>query len=251
MSRIDSVVGRLVPFLCAVLVASPAAATAQGKTHGMGMEWGRESFLLFDQLELVPAEEGLPVVFEAVGWYGGAFNRLWVRSEGHQRTDARTGSGELEVFYGRLVSPYWDALIGLRFDGRWGDVGANRTLLAASLQGLAPLRFELAPSIFLSERGDFSARLDASYQFLLTQKLVAEPSLDVNVAIGSVPEFGVGSGFNDVVLGTRLRYEIRREIAPYVGLVWTQTLGATAAHSRRAGESVSRIDLVGGLRIWR
>jgi copper resistance protein B len=119
------------------------------------MDWGRGSLILVDKAEYVPAAEGRPIELDAVGWYGGDYDRLWFRAEGEQLTADLVDEGELHAYYGRLVTPYWDALAGLRLDGRWGEQGGTRAHLALGVIGLAPLRFELAPAIFLSQAGDF------------------------------------------------------------------------------------------------
>lgn len=118
------------------------------------------------------------------------------------------------------------------------------------LEGLAPYWFELAPALFVSEHGDISARLAATYDVLLTQRLILQPRLDLNAALQDAPKFGVGSGLNNVEAGLRLRYEIRREFAPYVGVTWIRQLGQTADLSRAAGSPVDDLRFVLGLRLW-
>ena len=215
------------------------------------MGWGRTTFILFDELELVPAEAGKPVSFEALGWYGGATRRLWFRSEGEQNTMGGGGRGEFEFLYGRLISPYWDAVAGARYDKRWDEHRDGRLLFALGIIGEAPLRFEFSPTLFVSTEGDVSARLDASYQLLFTQRIVLEPSLDLNVAFSSVPEFGVGTGLNETVLAARLRYEITRKFGPYVGLAWARSLGESADFARAEGRDASGLNVVFGIRVWR
>jgi copper resistance protein B len=228
--------------LVALAAAAPAGAQVMdSELHG---------FALLDQLELAPGRDGRPVVLEATGWYGGDVNRLWVRAEGEQATEQRTGDAEVELFYGRLVSPFWDALVGVRIDRRWGGRTATRAHLALGLEGLAPHWFELEPTLYLSHEGDVSARLEAEYDVLVTQRLVLQPRLETGVAIQDVPEFGVGSGLTDLELGARLRYEVRPELAPYLGLVWHRRLGDTADLARAAGEHASEVSVVAGLRAW-
>ena len=215
------------------------------------MDWGRESFILFDELEYIPGQLGRPVSFEGLGWYGGAYNRLWFRTEGEQSSQGSGGAGELQLLAGRLISSYWDAVAGVRVDRRWDERNDGRTLFALGILGEAPLRFEFAPTLFVSTRGDLSARLDASYQFLFTQKLILEPSLDLNAAARAVPEFGIGSGLNEVVLAARIRYEIRRKFGPYVGIAWTRRTGSTVQLDRAQGRDPNGANLLFGLRVWR
>lgn len=214
------------------------------------MGWGTGTFLLFDELEYAPGASGRPLGLGATAWYGGAYNRLWVRAEGEQLTAASGGEAEIEALYGRLITPYFDAVVGARVDQEWGDESATRGLLAVGIQGLAPYWFEIAPTLYVSQDGDFSARFEAEYEILLTQRAVLTPELELNAALQEVPEWGVGSGLNDYELGLRLRYEIKREFAPYVGWVWTRRLGGTSDLARAAGEEVSGNGFVAGLRMW-
>ncbi len=174
-----------------------------------------------------------------------------MRAEAEQSSTEANGEGEVQVLYGRQVAAFWDAVAGVRVDRRWGDGTATRALLAAGLQGLAPYWFEVAPTLFVSQHGHLSARLEASYELLLTQRLIVEPELELNAAVQEVPEFGVGTGLNDIELGIRLRYEVRREFAPYVGFSWTRRVGKSADLARATGEDAGSGTFVAGLRVWR
>ena len=241
------------PVLGALLVALPSPADAQGiglQQLKETMAWGTGYLVLFDQLEYAHGGKGRPLSLDATAWYGGAKDRLWLRAEGEQLTGKGGGEGEAQLFYGRLITAYFDALAGVRVDQHWGEESATRAHLAVGLTGLAPLRFEFSPTLFLSQDGDLSARLEAEYQLLITQRLVASPEIALNAAVQSVPDWGVGSGLNDAELGLRLRYEIRREFAPYVGYAWTRRFGETADLGRLEGGAVSEGGFVAGLRMW-
>ena len=84
----------------------------------------------------------------------------------------------------------------------------------------------------------------------VTQQLIIRPRVEVNAAVQEVPDFGVGQGLNDLNLGIRVRYELRREYAPYVGLEWVRQFAGTADLARQGDESVDEVALVGGFRVW-
>jgi copper resistance protein B len=132
------------------------------------------------------------------------------------------------------------------------DATADRTSLAIGVLGLAPYRFEIAPTIYLTQDGDTLAKFSGSTDLLFTQRLILQPRLDANVAFSEVKRssFRVGKGLNDVELGVRLRYEIRRELAPYVGVSWKRSYGGTADLQRRAGEDTRETRVLVGLRMW-
>jgi copper resistance protein B len=205
------------------------------------------AFVLFDQFEYVPEPAERPIGMEVVSWIGGDVNRLWIRAHGEQSTLHREGEAEVEALYGRLVSPFFDVVAGARVDRRWGPVGQTRGHLALGLQGLAPYRFEVEPTLYVSHKGHVSAGFAASYHVLVTQRLIMESELETSTALQDVPEWGVGTGVNDLGLGIRLRYEFHRKVAPYVGYTHDWTFGETAD---LAGETSSGA-FVFGVRVWR
>ena len=210
------------------------------------------SFVLFDILEAAPTLEGGPVQWDMIGSIGKQYNRFWIKSDGNLSTSQRTGEMEFQALYSRLIAPFWEAQAGVRFDvGYAGGETKTRAQLVVGLEGLAPYWFELEPAAFISQDGDISASLTGSYDLLVTQRLILQPRLDVAVALQEVEQWGVGAGLNSFGLGMRLRYEIRREFAPYVGLSWTRLTGGTADLARLEGEGTNTLSLVVGVRLWR
>ena len=217
-----------------------------------GMGGGPFGLLLVEQLEYRLDKGDDQFRWEAEGWYGGDFNRFWFKTEGEQTVQGPSaGRAEIHGYYSRLIAPFWDAQIGLRYDQLWKPGNdPSRFFAAIGVQGFAPYRFEVTPALFISEDGDFSARLTASKEYRITQRLVAQGRFETEIAAQDVPKFGVGSGFNSVELGLRLRYEIRREFAPYIGVSWERKLGQTADFARHAGDNPDVLHFVAGLRLW-
>jgi len=213
----------------------------------------RFGFLLFDQLEYRMKNNADDTVrWDVQSWYGGDYNRLWMKTEGEWRTGGeRGGEAEVQALYSRLIAPFWDLQAGLRYD-QFSGAGFDRSrgFAVIGLQGLARYRFEVEPALFISQDGDVSARLTATYDMLLTQRLILQPRLDFDAAVQSAEKFGVGEGVNSVGLGLRLRYEIRREFAPYVGVHWLSRFGETADIARRGGGSADDLTVVFGVRLW-
>lgn len=206
-------------------------------------------FLLFDQLEYQVNENENIFNWDFIGWVGGDYQRLWIKSEGDVSFDDGNGEAELQLLYGKQISPYFDLQAGLRYEQLYGDEGNSRGFAVIGIQGLAPYFFEIDSSLFISHKGDISARFQAEYELLLSQRVVLQPSIETNLAIQEVEEFGIGSGFNDLELGLRLRYEISREFAPYIGISWTKLFGKTAEFAEEQGESTDDIRFVTGVRL--
>jgi copper resistance protein B len=247
-------------FFLSALLAAPSALCAEDDVVPPPPESWPEpvedqvimGYLLFDQLEYRHNEGPDTFTWEAQGWVGRDYNKLWVKTEGDQRLSGdKGGEAEVQLLYGRLIAPFWNFQVGGRYDQLHGaGPDPSRFFGVIGFQGLAPYQFDIEPALFISEAGDVSARLEAEYELLLTQRLILQPRLEVEVAGQEVEEFGVGEGFNDVELGLRLRYEIRREFAPYIGVSWTRLLGNTADFARREGDEVDNLAFVAGVRMW-
>ena len=201
------------------------------------------TFIQADRLEY--AESGEEIVWDLQGWIGDDYRKLWIKSEGEYVDDIE--ENEIQVLYSRAWTPFFDWQAGLRHDT---DPEPSRSSLVLGIQGLAPQWFEIDAAMFLSEDGDLSARLEAEYDLLLTQRLVFQPRFEVEAAAGSVPELGIGSGLGSTELGVRIRYEFSRKFAPYLGVNWTKLYGDTADLARAAGESDSDTSAIIGIRLW-
>ena len=190
--------------------------------------------------------------WDVFGWRGGDVHRFWWKSEGRVATANSEGSEfEAQALYGKLISPYFDLQAGVRVDQRLRE-GSDPTRVYAviGLQGLSPYRFDIEPSLFVSHKGQVSARLTASLDLLLSQRLILQPQLETNVAVQDDEEIGVGAGWNDAELGVRVRYEIRRQLAPYIGVTWKESIGATHRLMTREGGDPSHLAFVAGVRLW-
>lgn len=234
-----------------VVTQSPPGVVGKGWPEPIedSMRFG---FLLFDQLEYRMKDGADDTLrWDVQGWYGGDYNRFWMKTEGEWRTGGeRGGEAEIQALYSRLIAPFWDFQAGLRYD-QFSGAGFDRSrgFAVLGIQGLARYRFELEPGLFISQDGDVSARLTATYDMLLTQRLILQPRLDLDAAVQSAEEFGLGEGVNSIGLGLRLRYEIAREFAPYIGVHWLSRFGETADLARRGGGRADDIAVVFGVRL--
>jgi copper resistance protein B len=146
-----------------------------------------------------------------------------------------------------MISPFFDLQLGVRQDL---TPDAVRSHAVVGLQGLAPYWFEVDAALFLAHTGDLTARVEAEYELLLTQRLVLQPRTEVRAAFQDVEDLGVGAGLSSAELGLRLRYEITRRVAPYVGVSWHRAFGRTADTARSGGRDAGSRAVVAGLRLW-
>ena len=202
--------------------------------------------VMLDQFEYRDTQEGAAGAWDAQGWYGGDYNKLWVKTEG-ERLGGITRDASVDVLFDRVVATWWDAQAGLRQD--FGQ-GPSRTWFALGLQGLSPYWLDVEATAYVGKEGRTAARLKADYDLLITQRLILQPYGEVNLYGKSDPERQLGSGLSDLELSLRLRYEVRREFAPYVGVGWFRRFGTTAELARAAGEGSDEVQLVAGLHIW-
>ena len=210
------------------------------------------SNVLFDLLEYQRVGSVNALRWDVVGWRGGDQRRVWVKSEGSLYPGAGgRGEFDLQALYGRLVTPFFDLQAGARIEQhREVDRKPARMFAVVGLQGLSPYRFELEPLLFLSNTGKMSGRLTATNDLLLSQRLILQARFETEVAAQTDDGFGVDRGVNDVELGLRLRQEIRRELAPYLGLSYRRSTGAAAGRVRREGGVPNTLQVVAGVRTW-
>ena len=199
-----------------------------------------------DQLEVRDTEGDDPLVLEGSVWAGYDLNKFWLKAEA-ERVDNESEELELQALYSRAVSAFWDVQVGIRKDFKpepdreWGVIG---------LQGLAPYLFEVDAALFVGGSGRTALRLEAEYEFMFTQRLILSPEVELNAYGHNDRDTGVGSGLADIEAGLRLRYEIRREFAPYLGVNWSKKYGNTADFAAAHGEDIEDTQFVLGIRAW-
>ena len=204
------------------------------------------SFVLFDHLEWQGVETAGGLSWDTKGWVGRDRDRLWFRTE-YLTEHGRLGDAEAHLFYGRAFARSWDVVVGLRQDFRPGPA---QSWLAIGVQGLAPYWFDVEATAYLGAGGQTAARLEVEYELLLTNRLVLQPLVKVDLYGKTNADRGIGAGVSSFDAGLRIRYELRREFAPYLGVTWHSRFGETAEFAEAAGDSTGGRQFVAGLRFW-
>lgn len=203
----------------------------------------RHFFVLADRLEW--SDDDL-AIWEAQGWYGGDLNRVWVKTDGaYDLDEALFEDASAELLYSRAATRFFDLQAGVRH-----DFDPDETRAVIGVEGLAPYWFEVGAQLNLGGEAGATAEFDAEYDVLFTQRLILQPSLETAYAFEAAPRQGLGDGFTDIEAALRLRYEVRRQFAPYVGVSWERALGDSADIAESAGEPVEETSLRIGLRVW-
>lgn len=218
--------------------------------HELRHETGgmRQFFFQTDRLEYRSSDSEDAALWDINAWYGGRINRLWIKSEAEYSLDhGAFEEARVEALWSRAITPYFDLQGGIAHDFEDGN---GRTHAVAALQGLAPYWFEVDVSAYLSNRGELTGSAEAEYELLLTQRLILQPRAELAWSAEDMPSLETGAGLTSIEAGVRLRYEIVRQFAPYVGIEWTRQLGETADYTRAAGGDPESTAIVAGLRIW-
>jgi copper resistance protein B len=202
-------------------------------------------FVLIDQMELQLSDGSAQYGWDARGWIGGDVNRFWFRSEGDH--EGALPAAQFHLLYGRAFARWWDVTMGMRQD--FGE-GPAQAWAAVGIQGLAPQWFDVEATAYIGAKGRTHFRFEAEYQMLITNRLVLEPLVELEIYGKDDPEHFIGAGLSTVDAGLRLRYEIRREIAPYAGITWNWKFFGTADAARERNKPVSNPRFTIGLRTW-
>jgi len=199
-----------------------------------------------DRAELQVRDNTDGYLWDLQGFYGGTTSKFWFKSEGEGNFGEAIEDFEIQALYSRAIAPFFDVQAGIRQD----IVGPKTSHAVVGIQGLAPYMFELDAALFLSHRGDLTARIEAELDQRITQRLILQPRAELNLAAQDVPQLGIGAGISSFELGLRLRYEIIREIAPYIGIEQNWLAGRSAEFARAAGKDASVTNFVVGVRLW-
>jgi copper resistance protein B len=208
----------------------------------------RTTALVIDRLEAGFGEGEATWLWDVQGWTGGDINRAWLKTEGEGDVDGGLDEAEVQLLYGRAVTPFWDVQLGLRHDVV--REAEDLSHLVFGVQGLAPHWWEIDAAAFLSQDGDLTARVEAEYDQRITQRLILQPRLELEASASDVPARELAAGFSHAAIGLRLRYEIAPEFAPYAGVEWHGALGGSADLIKSAGEEADDVRLVIGLKAW-
>jgi len=224
-----------------------AAAFPQLDPHAMEHAPSFNSLVVFDHLEGWNNDHGSGQGWGIDAWFGNDINRLWLRSEGH-RSDGRLDDWSVDALYGHSVSAWWDVVAGVRHDN--GAHAPDLTRAGIGMQGLAPYKFEMSAMAYLGGPRKAELAVEVEYDVLLTNRLILQPVVEASVVADDDPRRGVGKGLSSVEAGLRLRYEITRRFAPYVGFVHARSFGDTADLQRAAGAATRESRWVAGIRFW-
>ncbi|MBX7539962.1 copper resistance protein B [Qipengyuania sphaerica] len=211
-------------------------------THG-DMKTG---MLMVERLEARLGEGEDGYIWDMQGWYGGDIDKFVLKSEGEGEFGGGIEDAEVQALWGHAIGPFFDLQAGVRLDLE----PETRSHLVLGVQGLAPYMWHVDGALFLSDRGDVTARIEGEYDQKITQSLIVQPRIELELAAQDIPERGIGAGITKIEPGLRLCYEIAREFAPYIGVEYEAKLGDTADIAKAAGEDPDGLKFLLGLRAW-
>ncbi len=232
------------------VLLQPPVKIATHVDHGMNDD-ASYSKTLIDLLEYSPDGADSNLRWDIERWQGGDYHRWWIKTEGERNIHNGDYDAEFQLLKSKLTHPYTEFQYGLRLQTQGHDgVNIARPQAVGGFQSLMPYNYELESALYVDPHGNISASMKAEKDLLITQKLILQPRIEADAALQQVGRFGVGSGLNNVSLGLRLRYEIRREFAPYIGITYEKAFGKTANFVRQDGGDPGQWRFVAGVRMW-
>lgn len=243
----------------------PPAAATSGAAHAADAVFGADTMAaaraalyketggmtvaktIVDRLEAGFGKGHETYLWDVQGWIGRDIDKFWWKTEGEGAFDGAIESAEVQALWSHAIGPFFDLQAGVRYDIR---PEPDRAHAVIGIQGLAPYKFEVDAAAFISTKGDVTARIEAEYDQRLTQKLILQPRVEVELSAQDIPEYGIGAGLSAIEAGARLGYEFVPQFRPYVGVEWHRKLGDTADFARAAGEDVDAVRWLVGVRTW-
>lgn len=248
-----------------IAVAPPPPEALAGPAHAADAVWGandmqRSRNILREEHGEMPAQKLLVdraesrfrkgrdgYLLDMQAWYGGDIDKFWLKGEVEGNWGKQLEHAEIQALWSHAITPWFDLQAGARFDAQ---PGPNRTHLALGIQGLAPYWWEVEGTVFLSNKGELTARAEGEYDLRITQKLILQPRAEVELSAEDIPELGIGAGLSEASLGLRLRYQVSPLVAPYVGVEYEHAFGDTRDFRRAEGEPADGFNLLAGVRLW-
>ena len=229
----------------ALATLATTGVRAEDMGHDMAKDHGGQTFHMFRlETDYGGSKDGGIASWDLDGWVGTDENKLWLKSEGEHK-DGKLEDAEFWALYSRSVATFWDAQVGVRY-----DIEPTSTAYAVvGFNGLAPYFFETEAHLFISDKGDVSARVRQENDLLLTQKLILQPYVEINLSAQDVPERDVGAGLVDGKIGLQTRYEFTRKFAPYVDIQYGRKFGETSSTAKGNGEDTDELIGAIGLRL--
>ncbi|WP_339705958.1 copper resistance protein B [uncultured Sphingosinicella sp.] len=243
----------------------PPAAAAGGPTYAADAVFGADTMAaaraalyketggmtvsktIVDRLEAGFGQGEETYLWDVQGWIGRDIDKFWWKTEGEGAFGGPLESAEVQALWSHAIGPFFDLQAGVRYDIR---PEPDRAHAVIGIQGLAPYKFEVDAAAFISTKGDVTARIEAEYDQRLTQKLILQPRIEVELSAQDIPEYGIGAGLSAIEAGARLGYEFVPQFRPYVGVEWHRKIGDTADFARAAGEDVDAVRGLVGVRFW-
>ncbi|MBU6339068.1 MAG: copper resistance protein B [Rickettsiales bacterium] len=235
----------LINFFCLILFFNKNSFASEHE-HGKEHEQIYHAFTF--EGDVGEARDGKSKSFDLDGWIGGDYNRLWINSE-KKNYGKYEEKFELQTLYSRNISQFWDSQIGASHDFSTDFTSNNLTYLTLGIEGLAPQSFETKMQFFLSEKGNYSARVRQEVDIFLTQRLITQPYFESEIFTQDVNELEVKKGISDFEIGVVTRYEISRKFAPYFALRYHSKVFGTANYAKTIGERVDNFIVAGGVRL--
>jgi copper resistance protein B len=237
--------------LCCRGAAPPTDVTTDMSDQAMGSLMGMDDSaalgkVMLDQLEVDGGSGRTVLAWDTQAWYGGDYNKVWLKSEGSPGPDNQDPSRN-ELLWDHALTRWWDLQAGVRYD--LGS-GPARGWAAVGVEGLAPYWFDVQATLYLGAAGRTAARFQIEHDLLITQRLIVQPEIESNFYGRGDPARDVSSGLSDLQLALRVRYQIRREFAPYVGIAWRRDLGAAVSLPRGGGPGTDSVQWVAGFHVW-
>jgi len=215
-------------------------------THAMGIDDDPILIKVMGEIETMKSVNGNFNTWNINAWAGKDLDKVWLKSEG-EFINGKVLEGELQLLHSKAIDPFWDLQYGIKRDF---ELTPTRTWAVIAVKGLAPYLIDVDASLFITRSGHTAARLDAEYEYMLTQKLALSAETEINIFAKDYEPTGAGKGLSSIDAGLRLRYEISREFAPYIGINWGKAYGNTAGFASTDGEDIEDTQLLMGVHFW-
>lgn len=168
-------------------------------------------------------------------------NKLFIKLKADKQ-ESRATEYAVQALYSRNISDFWDAQAGLRYrqESLWQpNTGQDIEHVDAvfGFHGLAPYFFETNTHLYLGEDDFIGLELETERDLLLTQKLILQPYVEVDLILKDKAANAKKTGISHAAFGLETRYEINKKIMPYLDIAYEYSKGNEKTSWQDASDS--------------
>ena len=175
-------------------------------------------------------------------------NKIFIKVHA-DKVESQQAEYYAKLLYSRNVADFWDVQAGMRYRNDPNrEVDQDQVDAVLGLHGMAPYFFETDAYVYIGQDRQVSFNLETERDLLLTQKLIIQPYLDINMVLSDDSNYAKKTGLNSVQVGLETRYEINKKVMPFMDVAYGYNKGVQETAWQKSSSSENEWSYGAGIR---